>query len=162
MPGIERLAREPLRLRLALSLHAPDDELRARLMPVNRRYPIAQVLEACSGYQAATGRRVFVEYLLLDGVNDAERHAAALARLLAGGGYHVNLIAYNPTAAGYRASAPDRVAAFAAVLDRHGVSHSYRRSRGADIDAACGQLAAAGARELRRLRAGRRRSAAEV
>jgi len=154
VPGIERLAAEPLQLRLALSLHAPNDELRTQLMPVTKRYPLERLMAACRDYRARTGRRVFVEYLLLEGVNDSRREAAELARLLGGEGFHVNLIAYNPTAAGYRGSAPERVSAFAAELRRGGVPASYRRSHGSDIEAACGQLAVKGAaarrRELRR------------
>jgi 23S rRNA (adenine2503-C2)-methyltransferase len=152
VPGIQRLAAEPLQVKLALSLHAPTDELRRTLMPVARRYPLAELMAACRGYRELTGRRVFIEYLLLDGVNDADGHAGQLARLLGPEGFHVNLIAYNPTAAGYRGSPPERVAAFAAVLAAHGLEASYRRSHGDDIKAACGQLAAAGVRELRRSR----------
>jgi 23S rRNA (adenine2503-C2)-methyltransferase len=154
VPGIERLAAEPLQLRLALSLHAPTDELRTQLMPVTKRYPLERLMAACRDYRDRTGRRVFVEYLLLEGVNDSRREAAQLARLLGGEGFHVNLIAYNPTAAGYRGSAPERVDVFAAELRRGGVQASYRRSHGSDIEAACGQLAVKGAaarrRELRR------------
>ena len=155
VPGIERLAEEPLQVKLALSLHAPTDELRTSLRPVTKRYPLGRLMSACRDYRARTGRRVFVEYLLLDGVNDSPAEATALARLLgAGEGFHVNLIAYNPTAAGYVASPPGRVDAFAAELRRRGVATSYRRSHGGDIEAACGQLAVAGAgarrRELRR------------
>ena len=151
VPGIERLADEPLQLRLALSLHAPNDELRTTLMPVTKRFPLARLMRACRDYRALTGRRIFVEYLLLDGVNDSPAEAAQLARLLgAGEGFHVNLIAYNPTAAGYRGSPPDRVESFAAELRRRRVASSYRRSHGGDIDAACGQLAVAGAAARRR------------
>jgi 23S rRNA (adenine2503-C2)-methyltransferase len=151
VPGIERLADEPLQLRLALSLHAPTDEQRLELMPVTRRFPLAALMRACRDYRARTGRRVFVEYLLLDGVNDRLEDAAALARLLgAGEGFHVNLIAYNPTAARYRATPSERVAAFGDELRRRGVPASYRRSHGSDIEAACGQLAVAGAADRRR------------
>jgi 23S rRNA (adenine2503-C2)-methyltransferase len=150
VPGIERLAAEPLQLRLALSLHAPSDELRTQLMPVTKRYPLERLMAACRDYRARSGRRVFVEYLLLEGVNDSRGHAAQLARLLRGEGFHVNLIAYNPTAAGYRGSPPERVDAFAAELRRGGVPASYRRSHGADIEAACGQLAVKGAAARRR------------
>jgi 23S rRNA (adenine2503-C2)-methyltransferase len=151
VPGIERLAEEPLQVKLALSLHAPTDALRTTLMPVTKRYPLARLMQACHGYRARTGRRVFVEYLLLDGVNDGHAEAVALARLLgAGEGFHVNLIAYNPTAAGFAASPPARVDAFANELRRRGVATSYRRSHGSDIEAACGQLAVAGAGERRR------------
>jgi 23S rRNA (adenine2503-C2)-methyltransferase len=157
VPGIERLAEEPLQVKLALSLHAPTDELRRELMPVTRRFPLDRLLAACRQYRSRTGRRVFVEYLLLDGVNDSDVHAHQLAGLLGREGFHVNLIAYNPTDAGYRASPPERVSAFAGELERAGLEASYRRSHGADIQAACGQLAVRGARELRR---SRRRAAA--
>jgi 23S rRNA (adenine2503-C2)-methyltransferase len=151
VPGIERLAQEPLPLRLALSLHAPTDELRGELMPVTRRYPIERLMAACRDYRDRTGRRVFVEYLLLDGVNDSDREARLLGRLLGPGpAFHVNLIAYNPTASEYTASPQDRVAAFAEILRDLGVGASYRRSHGSDIEAACGQLAVAGARAQRR------------
>jgi 23S rRNA (adenine2503-C2)-methyltransferase len=158
VPGLERLAREPMQVKLALSLHAPNDELRTELMPVTKRYPLRALIAACRGYRAATRRRIFVEYLMLDGVNDSDDLALELAALLGPDGFHVNLIAYNPTGSAYRASPADRVAAFAAVLHRHGVSASYRRSHGQDIDAACGQLAVKGAAELRRRRARSRRS----
>jgi 23S rRNA (adenine2503-C2)-methyltransferase len=159
VPGIERLAEEPLPLRLALSLHAPTDEQREQLMPVTRRYPIARLMAACRDYRERTGRRIFVEYLLLDGVNDSDTDARRLGRLLgAGPAFHVNLIAYNPTASAYAASPPERVAAFAEILRGLGVGASYRRSHGRDIEAACGQLAVAGAkarrRALRRVAAG--------
>jgi 23S rRNA (adenine2503-C2)-methyltransferase len=151
VPGIERLAEESLQVKLALSLHAPTDAQRTALMPVTRRYPLARLMRACRDYRARTGRRIFVEYLLLDGVNDADADAARLARLLGGdGGFHVNLIAYNPTAAGYAAAPPARVEAFAAELRRHGIPASYRRSHGRDIAAACGQLAVSGAAARRR------------
>jgi 23S rRNA (adenine2503-C2)-methyltransferase len=148
VPGIDKLAREPMQIKLALSLHAPNDELRAQLMPLNKRFPIADLMAACRRYREQTRRRIFVEYLLLEGVNDGLDTAHELARLLLTSGgrraFHVNLIAYNPTAAGYHAANDRRVQAFAAVLDRQGVPHSYRISRGRDIDAACGQLAMKG------------------
>jgi 23S rRNA (adenine2503-C2)-methyltransferase len=158
VPGIEALAEEPLPLRLALSLHAPTDELREQLMPVTRRFPVARLMQACRDYRDRTGRRVFVEYLLLDGVNDSDADARRLGRLLgAGPAFHVNLIAYNPTASDYSASPQERVAGFAEILRDLGVGASYRRSHGSDIEAACGQLAVAGAkarrRQLRRLTA---------
>ena len=158
VPGIDRLAAEPMQIKLALSLHAPDDELRGQLMPVTRRYPIAELMDACRRYRAATRRRVFVEYLLLEGVNDSRTHARALADLLrphGRGAFHVNLIAYNPTAAGFQGSASYVVEQFAQALERGGVGSSYRVSRGREIDAACGQLAMAGVPP-------RRRSAAKV
>ena len=158
VPGIERLAGEPLQVRLALSLHAPTDELREQLMPVNRRFPLARVMRACRDYRQATGRRIFVEYLLLDGVNDRDGDAHRLAALLAADrvGFHVNLIAYNPTGHGFQASPPERVRAFAGVLEAAGLRATYRRSHGRDIDAACGQLAVSGVRELRRARRAQR------
>ncbi len=142
-----------MQIKLALSLHAPDDELRGQLMPVTRRYPIAELMDACRRYRAATRRRVFVEYLLLEGVNDSRAHARALADLLrphGRGAFHVNLIAYNPTAAGFHGSASYVVEQFAHALERGGVGSSYRVSRGREIDAACGQLAMAGVPPRRR------------
>jgi 23S rRNA (adenine2503-C2)-methyltransferase len=158
VPGIDKLAAEPMQLKLALSLHAPDDELRGQLMPVTRRFPIAELMEACTRYRAATRRRIFVEYLLLEGVNDSRAHATALANLLrphGRGAFHVNLIAYNPTAAGFKGSASYVVEQFSQSLERGGVGSSYRMSRGREIDAACGQLAMAGVPP-------RKRSAAKV
>jgi 23S rRNA (adenine2503-C2)-methyltransferase len=162
VPGIERLAAEPLQVKLALSLHAPNDQLRTELMPVTRRFPLAKLIAACRGYREVTRRRIFVEYLMLDGINDSDRLAEQLANLLGRDGFHVNLIAYNPTGSDYRASSSTRVAGFAAVLEGRGISASYRRSHGQDIDAACGQLAVKGASELRRKRARDRHSAARA
>ncbi len=141
VPGIARLARHPATVRLAVSLHAADDATRSALMPVNLRYPIANLLAACRRYCDTTGRRVFIEYLLLDGVNDAPADARRLASLLRDGRFHVNLIEYNPTAGPDRASPPERRRAFQAALRRAGIEASVRRSRGADVAAACGQLA---------------------
>jgi 23S rRNA (adenine2503-C2)-methyltransferase len=141
VPGIARLAEHPLPVRLAVSLHATDDRTRSRLMPVNRRYPIATLLGACRRYCDRSGRRVFVEYLLLDGVNDTPADARRLAKLLRDGRFHVNLIEYNPTAGPFRASDARRREAFRDALARAGIEASVRRSRGADVDAACGQLA---------------------
>jgi 23S rRNA (adenine2503-C2)-methyltransferase len=141
VPGIAELAAFDLQLRLAVSLHAADDDTRSRLMPINARYPIANLLAACRRYTDTTGRRVFVEYLLLDGVNDGVADAKRLARLLRDGRFHVNLIEYNATSGPYRGSPGDRRHAFAATLAAAGIEPSMRRSRGADIAAACGQLA---------------------
>jgi 23S rRNA (adenine2503-C2)-methyltransferase len=141
VPGIARLASHPLPVRLAISLHAADDETRSRLMPINRRYPIANLLAACRRYCDATGRRVFIEYLLLDGVNDRPEDARRLAGLMRDGRFHVNLIEYNPTSGPYRASPADRRGAFTRALAAAGIEASVRRSRGADVAAACGQLA---------------------
>jgi 23S rRNA (adenine2503-C2)-methyltransferase len=143
VPGIERLTREGPRVRLALSLHAPEDGLRSELMPVNDRYPIAAVIEACRAWRAARRKRVFVEYLMLAGVNDDPAQAVELAAVLTPhDGFKVNLIPYNPTGGGFRGSHRDAIEAFRAELVRRGVPATVRLTRGRDIDAACGQLAA--------------------
>lgn len=142
IPGIDRLAQEPLQVKLALSLHAPNDDVRSQLMPVTRRYPVAQLMQACRRYRETTRRRIFVEYLLLAGINDQPEHARELAALLGREGFHVNLIAYNPTDSGYVGSEASVVEAFGDILRRAGIDASYRVSRGRDISAACGQLAA--------------------
>jgi 23S rRNA (adenine2503-C2)-methyltransferase len=142
IPGIERLAASDMPIRLALSLHAPEDALRSRLMPVNDRYPLADVLAACRRFQAAKRRLVFVEYVMLAGVNDRYGQALALARLLDPAVFKVNLIPYNPTGSSYQGSGPEAIAAFRAVLEDHGMRVTVRLTRGRDIAAACGQLAA--------------------
>ena len=143
IPGIERLARSPLPLRLALSLHAADDALRSQLMPVNERYPLAEVLAACRGHHERKRRPVFVEYVMLAGVNDRYEQALALAEILDPKVFKVNLIPYNPTGS-YAGSTREAIAAFQAVLEEHGLRATVRLTRGRDIDAACGQLAARG------------------
>ncbi len=147
IPGIERLAEQEMPLRLALSLHAADEALRSELMPVNERYPLSEVIEACRGFYARKRRRVFVEYVMLAGVNDRYGQALALAKLLspAPGGqpiFKVNLIPYNPTGSPYEGSTRESIAAFRAALDSRGIPVTVRLTRGRDIDAACGQLAA--------------------
>ncbi len=142
VPGIERLAAEPMPLRLALSLHAADDALRSELMPVNDRYPIAAVLEACREYYSRKRRRIFVEYVMLAGVNDAHPQATALAQALDPRIFKVNLIPYNPTGAGFAGSSRKAIAAFRDELERHGLGVTVRLERGREIQAACGQLAA--------------------
>src|SRR5947209_5620155 len=142
VPGIERLEREGPAVRLALSLHAPDDALRSELMPVNERYPLADVVAAGRRHHAATNRRVFVEYVMLRGINDRYEQALALSRLLAGRAFKVNLIPYNPTDAAYDGSTREAIAAFRDALASHGLPATVRLTRGRDIDAACGQLAA--------------------
>jgi 23S rRNA (adenine2503-C2)-methyltransferase len=195
IPGIERLAECELPLRLALSLHAADEALRSELMPVNERYPLRDVLEACRAFYARKHRRIFVEYVMLAGVNDRYEQAVALAELLApaprlttparprdgsahdargegtrsqrggakapnrrdGDGAHrsaasvgareprmfkVNLIPYNPTDSRYGGSSREAIAAFRAALEQRGVEATVRLTRGREIDAACGQLAA--------------------
>jgi 23S rRNA (adenine2503-C2)-methyltransferase len=162
IPGIERLAECDMPIRLALSLHAAEEALRSELMPVNERYPLSEVIEACRAFYARKRRRVFVEYVMLAGVNDRYEQALALARLLSArvpgalsnGSrtdlapretrmFKVNLIPYNPTgAAAYEGSSRESIAAFRAVLDQHGIDATVRLTRGRDIAAACGQLAA--------------------
>jgi 23S rRNA (adenine2503-C2)-methyltransferase len=142
IPGIERLAEEPLPIRLALSLHAADPALRSELMPVNDRYPLEAVLAACVAYHERKRRKVFVEYVMLAGVNDSHAQAVKLAEVLDPHVFKVNLIPYNPTGSGYEGSSPKAIAAFKAELDRRGLGATVRLTRGRDIDAACGQLAA--------------------
>jgi 23S rRNA (adenine2503-C2)-methyltransferase len=143
MPGIERMAHEGPPVRLALSLHAADDALRSELMPVNERYPLADVLAACLRWHRSRRRTVFVEYLMLEGVNDRYEQALELASVLEPRrAFKVNLIPYNPTDAGFRGSGRDAIAAFRTALERRGVRTTVRVARGRDIDAACGQLAA--------------------
>jgi 23S rRNA (adenine2503-C2)-methyltransferase len=141
VPGIDRLAECEMPVSLALSLHAPNDGLRSQLMPVNDRYPLAEVLAACERYRARRRRKVFVEYVMLDGVNDRPEHARQLAELLDPRAYKVNLIPYNPTGA-YDGSSPERIESFRAILAEHRLTATVRLTRGRDIAAACGQLAA--------------------
>ena len=147
VPGILRLATERLPVTLAVSLHAPDDELRSQLVPLDARYPIREVLDAAAEFAGARGRRVSFEYACIRGLNDTLAQADALARLLTAwpgvGGAHVNLIPLNPTIEfGGRAPEGIRIRAFADRLRAQGVNATIRRSRGSDIDAACGQLRA--------------------
>jgi len=142
LPGLTRFVDEVDEpIRLALSLHAPDDALRSQLMPVNERYPLERVLAECRRYVALRNRRVYVEYVMLAGVNDAPEQGRALGALLGPDDFKVNLIPYNPTGL-YDGSSRDRVAAFKAELDRARVPATVRLTRGRDIEAACGQLAA--------------------
>jgi 23S rRNA (adenine2503-C2)-methyltransferase len=143
IPGIERMASEGPPVRLALSVHAADEALRSELMPVNDRYPLREVLDACLRWHARRRRQVFIEYLMLDGVNDRYEQAVQLAGLLEPRhAFKVNLIPYNPTDASYRGSSRQAVAAFRAALEERGLRTTVRVTRGRDIDAACGQLAA--------------------
>jgi 23S rRNA (adenine2503-C2)-methyltransferase len=142
LPGLRRFVdevEEPIRL--ALSLHAADPALRSELMPVNDRYPLADVVAECRRYVEMRRRKVFVEYVMLAGVNDRVEQAEQLAALLGKNAFKVNLIPYNPTGA-FDASPRAAIAVFKAVLDRAGVPATVRLTRGRDIDAACGQLAA--------------------
>ncbi len=142
IPGIDRLAQTDMPIRLALSLHAADDALRTEIMPVNDRYPLADVLDACRRFHAAKRRQVFVEYVMLAGVNDRYEQALALAGVLDPAIFKVNLIPYNPTGSPYEGSGPEAIAAFKAALEEHGVRATVRLTRGREIAAACGQLAA--------------------
>jgi 23S rRNA (adenine2503-C2)-methyltransferase len=148
IPGIERLAEQDMPLRLALSLHAADEALRSQLMPVNERYPLSDVIEACHAFYARKRRRVFVEYVMLAGVNDRYEQALELARVLKPRGadersiFKVNLIPYNPTDSPYDGSTRASIAAFRDALIARDVPATIRLTRGRDIDAACGQLAA--------------------
>jgi 23S rRNA (adenine2503-C2)-methyltransferase len=155
IPGIERLAESDMPVRLALSVHAADEALRSELMPVNERYPLRDVIETCRAFYARKHRRVFVEYVMLAGVNDRYEQALALARVLSAERegappiFKVNLIPYNPTGSGdeapYEGSSRESIAAFRAALESRGVPVTVRLTRGRDIAAACGQLAASAA-----------------
>lgn len=140
VPGIDALAKERLQLTLAVSLHAPTDRLRDYLVPINERYPLADLKAAMRRYVEATSRRVTLEYVMLSGINDDPALARDLARYLEGLNAHVNLIPYNATDAEFEASRPGAMAAFRDILERAGRAVTVRVERGADIDAACGQL----------------------
>jgi len=142
IPGIERLGESEMPIRLALSLHAPNDALRSELMPVNDRYPLADVLAACRAYHRKRRRMVFVEYVMLAGVNDSTALARELAKVLDPRVFKLNLIPYNPTASGYEGSERQAIEAFRRTLEKGGLRATIRLTRGRDIDAACGQLAA--------------------
>jgi 23S rRNA (adenine2503-C2)-methyltransferase len=147
VPRMRRLADEELPITLAVSLHAPDDELRTRLVPMNARFGVAQVLDAARGYAKTTKRRVSIEYALMRDINDHPAQADELARQLTRRGdwtwAHVNLIPLNPTPGSpWTASRAEVQAAFQARLERAGVPVTVRDTRGSDIDGACGQLAA--------------------
>jgi 23S rRNA (adenine2503-C2)-methyltransferase len=161
IPGIETLAQASMPIRLALSLHAPEDSLRSQLMPVNDRYPLAEVIEAARAFHARRRRRVFVEYVMLAGVNDRYEQALALARLLGtgpDGAFKVNLIPFNPSSvegpASFSGSSREAIESFRAALAAQGVPATVRLTRGRDIAAACGQLAAGGVAPQRALQRG--------
>ncbi len=147
VPGIDALTDEGLNVHLAVSLHAPDDVTRAQLLPMGRRFPIADILAAADRFQASRGRPVTIQYCLLAGVNDSPDHARTLAAVLGRRRMHVNLLRYNPTGVSlrgftYAPSTDETAETFADVLRAHQVVAHFRRSRGPDIDAACGQLRA--------------------
>jgi len=141
VPALDRLA-EVTDISLAVSLHAPDDELRNRLVPINQKYPLKELLAACVRYVGQDNRRkVTMEYVMLAGVNDSPAQARALARLLKGVPSKVNLIPFNPFPdAGYECSGAQAIAGFSAILQQAGIVTTTRKTRGDDIDAACGQL----------------------
>ena len=142
VPNIRKLA-EALPVALAVSLHAPNDEIRSRIMPINDAYPIAELLAACREYLEVSPRDfITFEYVMLKGVNDAPDHAKELVRTLAGTPAKVNLIPFNPfPESGFEKTEPDRVRLFQRVLLDAGIIATVRKTRGDDIDAACGQLA---------------------
>ncbi len=143
VPAIYRMIEENLTVRLAVSLHAPDDEARDELVPVNRRWKVAEVLDAAWDYASATGRRVSIEYALIRDINDQPWRADLLGSLLAGHLVHVNLIPLNPTPGSkWTASRPGAGEEFVRRLEDHGVTVTVRDTRGREIDGACGQLAA--------------------
>ncbi|WP_326820598.1 23S rRNA (adenine(2503)-C(2))-methyltransferase RlmN [Streptosporangium sp. NBC_01639] len=144
VPAIGKLAAEGLPVTLALSLHAPDDELRDTLVPINTRWKVAEVLDAAWNYAAVTKRRVSIEYALIKDINDQEWRADLLGRLIKNKLVHVNLIPLNPTPGSkWTASRPEDERAFVRRLEHHGVPVTVRDTRGREIDGACGQLAAA-------------------
>lgn len=143
VPAIRRMSQEPEQVGLAVSLHAATDELRDQLVPINRRYPLAQLMQVCRDYIDSTHRRISFEYALMDGVNDSDEHAHQLAGLIGNMLSHVNLIPLNPTTdSPYRGSPDSRVRAFQAVLQSRGIPTTVRLRRGIDIQAGCGQLRA--------------------
>ena len=148
VPGIRKLATKPLQVNLAVSLHAANDALRDELVPLNRRYPIAMLMQACAEYRAATGRRISFEWACIDGVNDRPSDASELAELARPLGAHVNLIPLNPTpgglSRGLAGSPRARILSLRARLRDAGVNTTIRQNRGRAIAAACGQLAAGG------------------
>jgi 23S rRNA (adenine2503-C2)-methyltransferase len=140
---IDRFADEGIQVNLAISLHAPSDDVRNAIMPVNRKFSMDELLAACDRYIDKTNRKVFFEYVMLRGVNDSAEHAAELARRMRGHLYHVNLIPYNTTPDGpFAGTDNEQIWAFAAVLDGAGIPTTVRQNMGRDIAAACGQLRA--------------------
>ena len=141
VPMIDKLAEKKLQLTLSISLHAPNDEMRSKMMPVNDAYPVAQLIAACRRYQETTGRRVSFEYSMVRGVNDSPATAKELAALIRGMGAHVNLIPINPVdGSPYSATDAENVKRFQSLLTDLGVNATVRRRLGSDISAACGQL----------------------
>jgi len=141
VPKIDELAKRKLQISLAISLHGPNDEIRSKIMPVNKAYPIAQLMDACRRYYETTGRRIHFEYAMIDGVNDTPTHAKELLKLLKGLGAHVNMIPLNHVEESpLKPSSRAAVATFQKILEDGGVTATVRRTLGGDIDASCGQL----------------------
>ena len=141
VPKIDELAQKKLQISLAISLHGPNNEIRSKIMPVNKAYPIEELLPACRRYYDATGRRIHFEYAMIDGVNDTPDHARQLLKLLKGLGAHVNLIPLNHVEESpLKPSSKSAVAIFQKTLEDGGVTATVRRTLGGDIDASCGQL----------------------
>ena len=141
VPKIDELAKRKLQISLAISLHGPNDEIRSKIMPVNKAYPIDVLLEACRRYYAATSRRIHFEYAMIDGVNDSEANAKELLRRLKGLPAHVNMIPLNHVEESpLKPSSKAAVAKFQKILEDGGVTATVRRTLGGDIDASCGQL----------------------
>ena len=141
VPQIDKLAEYRLQLTLSVSLHAPDDETRREIMPIDRKYDVAELLAACRRYYQATGRRISFEYAMIRGVNDSPEQANLLCERIAGMGAHVNLIPLNNVEESpLKPSSRETIAAFQAILEKRGVTATVRRSLGGDIDASCGQL----------------------
>ena len=141
-PKIYEYADLPHPCNLAICLHAPNDALRSSLMPINRAYPLSQLIPAAEYYTKKTNRRAALEYVMLNGVNDSPEHARQLAELIGARKFYVNIIPYNETQGGFSASPRERIMAFYDVLKKHGVSVTMRREFGSGLDAACGQLSA--------------------
>lgn len=159
VPGIDRLAEADLNVHLALSLHAPDDETRAKLVPANRRYGVFEILSAARRFYVRTRRVVTIEYCLLANVNDSDSHALLLAQRLEGFRAHVNVIPYNPIGAGisgihYQRPTPERVERFLGILRNNNTVAHARQTRGDDVAAACGQLRRRELTALRTIQAG--------
>ncbi len=142
VPKIREFAKMRLPVNLAVSLHASNDELRNELMPINKKYPINEVLDAAEYFSEETGRRITLEYIMLSGVNDLPEHAKELAGLIGKRNFYVNLIPYNSTESDFVKSSAERISAFCAVLKENGIVATKRREFGADLNAACGQLRA--------------------
>jgi 23S rRNA (adenine2503-C2)-methyltransferase len=141
--GINKLANEPREINLAISLHAANNQLRSKLMPINQKYPLDRLMNAVRDYVIKTKRKVMFEYVLLNGINDSREQARELAYLMRNPLYHVNLIEYNVTSGFYKPSKREKVNAFKQVLKERGVSFTERQSLGREIKGACGQLTAA-------------------